>query len=76
MAPELSLSPDHLKISEGLCGPLTEFSCLFLTIVLRCAVNAKVENKEDGTVLNIFHMCLDTSVVRIYIFYYFCFIML
>jgi hypothetical protein len=52
--PKLFFS-DRLKIAEGLSGPLHYFSTCCLTSVMRCAINAKDENKKIGAVLNLFH---------------------
>jgi hypothetical protein len=51
-----------LKIAEGLGGPLTYFFACFLTTVMHCTVGDKNENKEVGTILNLFHKFLGTSV--------------
>jgi hypothetical protein len=43
-------------------GPLNDFPACCVTIVMCCAIDAKYENKEVGTVLNLIHKYLGTSV--------------
>jgi hypothetical protein len=64
--PKLPLSTDYLKIADGVGRPLNYFSACCLTTVMRCAVGAKDEIKEVGTVLNLFSKYLDTSMSLIY----------
>jgi hypothetical protein len=48
--------PSHLKIVDG------------LACVMHCAIDILDENKEIGTVLNLFHKHLGTSIMLIYVF--------
>jgi hypothetical protein len=50
-----------LKTADGLGGPL-DFSAFCLTIVMRCAIDSKDDNKEFGTVLNLFLTYPGTSL--------------
>jgi hypothetical protein len=50
IVPELFFS-GHLKNSEGLGAPRYDFSARCLTIVMRCAIDAKDENNGIGAVL-------------------------
>jgi hypothetical protein len=56
-----------LKITEGFGGPLNDICCCCLAIAVCCATDVKDENKEVGTVLNLFNKCLGTSVLLVYV---------
>jgi hypothetical protein len=59
---------DHLNISKGSVGPLHAFSAYSLTTVIHCAIDAKDEDTEVGTTLNLFHKNLDNFVQLIHVF--------
>jgi hypothetical protein len=64
-----SQSPQRTVVLEkGLGRPLYDLSSCSI-IVLRCAADAKDENKEVCTAFNLFHMYLATSVLFFMNFY-------
>jgi hypothetical protein len=54
--------PDHVTVAEGFSGPLNDLNACLRT-VMRCAIDARDENKEVSTVLDLFHKRLGTSVL-------------
>jgi hypothetical protein len=54
--------------AEGLGGTLNYFPAYCLTSVMRCAIDAKHENKEVCTVHNLYKF-LGTSVLHGYVFF-------
>jgi hypothetical protein len=63
------LPPDHLKLADDLGGSLNDFSACCLTIVMRCAIDAKDENKEVDTVLNLYRSIL-ALLYRLFVRFY------
>lgn len=65
--PKLPFLLEHLQISKGLGRPLNYVSAC-ITIAIHCAVTAKYDNKDVYTVLNLFHKCLDISILLMYFY--------
>jgi hypothetical protein len=56
-----------LKTAEAFGWPLNDASTC-LTIVMRCATDAKGDNKEVSTLLNLVHQCIDISLLLAHVF--------
>jgi hypothetical protein len=54
---------DHLKISEGLGGPLNDFYASCLTTEIHCSITVKDDNKFVGAALNLFQNILALLLI-------------
>jgi hypothetical protein len=61
-----SFSPHHFKIASGLGGLLHGVSA-WLAVAMRRTTDDKEENKEVGTLCNLFLRYLGTSILLVYV---------